>query len=262
MEFTTAGTNEVVQPCATIFKEDETFISSHCSGRIDLIIGPMFSGKSTELLRRVRRYKYAGKNCLVLKYAKDKRYSENTVVTHDLTNSLPALNVSKLNEVSLDENKPYDVIGIDEGQFFPDLYEFTEKAANLGMVVILAALDGDFQRKPFGRICELVPKAESVTKLSAVCTSCKNNSASFTQRTTSDTAQEVIGGAEMYRPVCRKCFFQPQFKRALKPPVMESIIPQNQLSSPTQKTANNYSGNSNKENTPSSTSGTRVYEGI
>ena len=229
--------------------------SNLCCGRIDLIIGPMFSGKSTELLRRVRRYKYAGKNCLVLKYSKDKRYSENDIMTHDLTNSLPAINVSKLSDISFDESNPYDVIGIDEGQFFPDLYEFTERAANLGMVVVVAALDGDFQRKPFGKICELVPLAESVTKLSAVCTSCKNNSASFTQRTTNDTAQEVIGGAEMYRPVCRKCFFKPKFERKLKPPSMEGLLHPNQSPSPT---TINKSNNQNKENTPSSTSGTRI----
>ena len=223
-------------------------IDTLCSGRIDLIIGPMFSGKSTELLRRVRRYKYAGKKCLVLKYAKDKRYSENTIMTHDLSNSLPAVNVSKLSEVSLEESIPYDVIGIDEGQFFPDLFEFTERAANLGMVVIVAALDGDFQRKPFGKICELVPKSESVTKLSAVCTSCKINSASFTQRTTSDTAQEVIGGAEMYRPVCRKCYFNPKIPERRKVPIIEGISDPSEISSPTITSRKNQ----NKENTPSS----------
>lgn len=177
-------------------------------GRIDMIIGPMFCGKSTELLRRVRRYKYAGKKCLVLKFARDLRYSADSVMTHDQTNSLPALNVTKLSDVQLDKEDPYDVIGIDEGQFFEDVEEFAEKWANLGIVVVIAALDGDFQRKPFGKIPQMVTIAETVTKLTAVCAKCKNHSASFTQRTTSDTAQAVIGGAEMYRPVCRTCFFE------------------------------------------------------
>ena len=177
-------------------------------GRIDLIIGPMFCGKSTELLRRVRRYQYAGKRCLVLKYAKDKRYSDDTVMTHDKSNSLPAQNVVRLSDVEITPDSQYDVVGIDEGQFFDDLEEFAERVANMGVVVVIAALDGDFQRKPFGKICQLIPMAESVTKLTAVCASCKNHSASFTQRTISDTRVELIGGAEMYRPVCRTCFFE------------------------------------------------------
>jgi thymidine kinase len=99
----------------------------------------------------------------------------------------------------------YDVVGIDEGQFFPDLLHFVELWANLGKIVIVAALDGTFQRKPFGNVLSLVPLAESVTKLNSVCMMCYAD-APFTRRLTSETEVEVIGGADKYIAVCRACF--------------------------------------------------------
>lgn len=98
-----------------------------------------------------------------------------------------------------------DCIGIDEGQFFPDLVQFCEEMANKGKVLVIAALDGTFQRKPFGSVLDLVPMAEDVIKLSAVCMQC-HRPASFTKRTVNDTAVEVIGGADKYISVCRSCF--------------------------------------------------------
>lgn len=103
--------------------------------------------------------------------------------------------------------KAYNVIAIDEGQFFPDLVEFAEKLANEGHVVIVAALDGTFQRKPFGSVLELIPLAEKVDKLSAVCIDC-GKEAAFTRRTVESNEIELIGGEECYKPVCRKCFNQ------------------------------------------------------
>ena len=98
------------------------------------------------------------------------------------------------------------MIGIDEGQFFPDLVEFTEKVANLGKIVIVAALDATFQRKVFGPVLDLIPLAESVVKLTSVCMLC-HQSASFTRRLGSEQQVELIGGADKYLSVCRKCFF-------------------------------------------------------
>jgi thymidine kinase len=182
----------------------------HQKGRIELIIGPMFAGKSTELIRRVRRYSRTRKNCLVIKYKADTRYSVESVSTHDRVEHR-AESCSELKEVDhLLEGM--DVVAIDEGQFFPDLLNFSDRVANSGRIVIIACLDADFLRKPFGDVCNLVPRAELITKLTAVCNRCTADAA-FTLRTTNATQQELIGGAEMYEPVCRSChlrFCQPQ----------------------------------------------------
>lgn len=188
---------------------------------IDLVLGPMFAGKSTELLRRIKRwdypyfqfnynifrYQFASKKCLVIKYAKDTRYSDKCVSTHDkqMIEAVSCVSLSEIEEKAID----FDIIGIDEGQFFEEIVEFSEYMANLGKTVIIAALDGTFERKPFGRILELIPLAENVTKLDAVCVEW-NHLASFTKRTCDSKETELIGGDEIYRPVCRGCFLKNQ----------------------------------------------------
>jgi len=172
-------------------------------GSIQLIYGPMFSGKSSELLRRIRRNTVAKRRCLVIKYSKDNRYSTDNLATHDRVQwtAMPCEKLVEAQEYAED----YDVIGIDEGQFFPDVVEFSENMANKGKLVIIAALDGTFQRKPFGAVLELVPLAEHITKLTAVCMMCQSD-ASFSMRLSHETAVEVIGGADKYIAVCRSCF--------------------------------------------------------
>uniref|UniRef100_A0A674J581 Thymidine kinase n=2 Tax=Terrapene triunguis TaxID=2587831 RepID=A0A674J581_9SAUR len=133
----------------------------------------------TELMRRVRRFQIAQYKCLVIKYAKDTRYCANGVSTHD-RNTMEALSACYLKDVH-QEALGSAVIGIDEGQFFPDIVEFCEAMANAGKTVIVAALDGTFQRKAFGSILNLVPLAESVVKLNAVCMECYRE-ASYTKR--------------------------------------------------------------------------------
>lgn len=180
----------------------------------------MFSGKSTELSRRIRRHKIAHSKCLVVKYAGDTRYEnepgsasddggnisstmKSSVITHD-RQSLPAVPCLRLGEVDNVVHQ-FDVIGVDEGQFFPDLAEHCERWANLGKTVIVAALDSTFQRKPFNDVLQLVPLAEEITKLSAVCANCSLD-ASFTKRIDSDNKNvQVIGGAESYVATCRTC---------------------------------------------------------
>ncbi|XP_050175095.1 thymidine kinase, cytosolic isoform X1 [Myiozetetes cayanensis] len=211
-------------------------------GQIQVIFGPMFSGKSTELMRRVRRFQLAQYRCLLVKYAKDTRYSSCGVSTHDKS-TMEAVPAELLQDV-YQEALGAAVIGIDEGQFFPDIVEFCETMANTGKTVIVAALDGTFQRKAFGSILNLVPLAESVVKLNAVCMECFRE-ASYTKRlgaerevsslgteTASpfqscwsrgipsgklDSAEspsefpcqvEVIGGADKYHSVCRACYFR------------------------------------------------------
>ncbi|XP_029290771.1 thymidine kinase, cytosolic [Cottoperca gobio] len=172
-------------------------------GQIQVIFGPMFSGKSTELMRRVRRFQIAQYNCLVIKYIKDSRYSDTGMATHDkcTMEAVPASILGDLRPLALQAC----VIGIDEGQFFPDTVEFCEEMANLGKTIIVAALDGTFQRKPFGNILNLVPLAESVVKLNAVCMQCYKEAA-YTKRIGAEKEVEVIGGADKYQALCRKCY--------------------------------------------------------
>ncbi|XP_074647326.1 thymidine kinase, cytosolic-like [Tubulanus polymorphus] len=177
------------------------------AGQIQVIFGPMFSGKTTELIRRLKRYQIAKYRCLVIKYAKDIRYDKDGVSTHD-KQTLTAKGCLELSEITVDEIENFDVIGIDEGQFFPDVVGFCERMADSGKIVIIAALDGTYQRKGFGNILQLVPLAESIVKLNAVCMICFGT-ASFTKRTTMDEEVEVIGGADKYLAVCRDCYRGP-----------------------------------------------------
>ncbi|EDO40073.1 predicted protein [Nematostella vectensis] len=176
---------------------------SECPGQIQVIFGPMFSGKTTELLRRIKRYQVANHKCLLIKYAKDIRYDEEGVATHDrqILRATPCTVLEDLKNKAIN----HSVIGIDEGQFFPDIVEFSEEMASEGKTIIIAALDGTFQRKAFGNILHLVPLAESVVKLSAVCMNCFKD-ASFTKRLGYDKRVEVIGGADKYMSVCRECY--------------------------------------------------------
>lgn len=171
-------------------------------GRIELIVGPMFSGKSTELFRRVHKHILAGKNVTVVKWAGDNRYDDSRAATHD-GRKLKAVIADNLSSVKYND---FDIIAIDEGQFFPDLKQFSIKMANQGKIIIIAALDATFEVKPFGDTCELIPHAESVVKLHGVCALCGKR-ASFTRRIVSNTEEKLIGGLESYIATCRKCFY-------------------------------------------------------
>lgn len=188
-------------------------------GQIQVIFGPMFSGKSTELMRRIRRYQIANRECLVIKYAKDFRYSEEGMATHD-KHVLPAVKATQLKTLKNVHN--FSVIGIDEGQFFSDIVEFCEEMANEGKTVIVAALDGTFERKAFGSVLELVPIAESVVKLNAVCTSCYREAA-FTKRLGNEKEIEIIGGTDKYIATCRQCFNLSPKHKTLSPKKLVDI---------------------------------------
>lgn len=179
------------------------------AGNIQVVLGPMFSGKSTELIRRIRRYIAAQQKCLILKYTKDTRYHTNNIATHDqiMCEAIPCAQLRNFESTALE----HDVIGIDEGQFFPDIAEFCEQLANAGKTVIVAALDGDFRRQPFGRILDLIPISEDVLKLKAVCVQCHGD-ASFSKRIVESEQIELIGGADKYIASCRNCFRQPPIK--------------------------------------------------
>ncbi|QGM48744.1 MPPV-120 thymidine kinase [Magpiepox virus 2] len=176
------------------------------TGEIRLITGPMFSGKTSELIRLIKRFIISGRNCIIIKHCCDTRYIDKdleTICTHDKI-TMEALSCSKLLPL-IPKIDNFEVIGIDEGQFFEDIVEFSEVMANKGKTVIIAALNGDFKRELFGNIFKLLPLSESVTSLTAICAVCKNE-ASFSKRMTDDKDVKVIGGKEIYTAVCRKCF--------------------------------------------------------
>ena len=164
----------------------------------------MFAGKTTELLRRCRQHEISGKRVLKIKFQADLRYGtdEFVISTHD-EQKTKAIACAKLMELG-NIWEQFDVVGVDEGQFFTDLVEFSEKAANKGKIVIISSLQGTFLRGPFPSILDLIPKCEEIKKLKAICKLCKHN-ASFTFRTASKECQTMIGGENMYMPLCRDC---------------------------------------------------------
>lgn len=172
-------------------------------GKLYLIVGPMFSGKTSELIRRIGRYKLGGFSCLLIKYAKDNRYSEEKVASHD-GKKMPAIGTLKLMELS-DLAVSSDVIGIDETQFFTDTVPFCQKQLERGKIIVAAGLDATFKRTGFDNMLNLIPLAHTVDKLSAVCMSCGNNAA-FSKRVGIETEVVVIGGLDKYMAVCRECY--------------------------------------------------------
>lgn len=176
-------------------------------GHLSLLIGCMFAQKTTELLRRIRRYQSIGYQVLVINYIADTRYGTTCIASHDKETE-QAVCVHRLCEVNeLVQSNEHQVIVIDEGQFFPDLYEYvTMWADTLPVHIVVAGLDGTSDRKPFGDMLRLIPHAEEVERLTAFCSVCRDGTiATYSQYTgglTDDTI--IIGGTEAYRPVCRK----------------------------------------------------------
>jgi len=173
------------------------------SGKLELIIGNMFSGKSTELIRRINKEKSINKRILIINYLGDNRYSSDSIATHDRL-TVKSVKVSKLNDIHNNISiENYDSFFIDEGQFFPDLYTFVINLVDFyNKHVTVAGLDGDSRRHPFGSIIDLIPICDTVDKLTAYCKMCNNGTiAPFSLLLTNKCAG--IGGSELYAPVCR-----------------------------------------------------------
>ncbi|KMZ67824.1 Thymidine kinase [Zostera marina] len=184
------------------------------AGAIHVIIGPMFAGKTTALLRRMKEESCNGRDVTIVKSNQDDRYGLDCVVSHGgVKMACWALsNLSSFaSKIGADAYGKLDVIGIDEAQFFEDLYEFCRDAADHhGKTVVVAGLDGDYLRRSFGSMLDIIPLADSVTKLSAHCRLC-NKRAFFTLRKTKQTKTQIVGGADIYMPVCRKHYIDGQF---------------------------------------------------
>ena len=174
------------------------------SGCIEVICGSMFSGKTEELIRRLKRAQFANQKIEILKPTVDKRYSDMDVVSHDLHSipCTPVKDAAKMLECS-DETQ---VIGIDEAQFFGEnLIEVAQALADKGKRVIVAGLDTDFMGKPFGPIPGLMAIAEDVQKVHAICVKC-GNLANHSHRLSKSHKLVLLGEKDIYEPLCRQCY--------------------------------------------------------
>lgn len=177
-------------------------------GWIEVICGSMFSGKTEELIRRLKRVQIANLSMQVFKPAIDTRYHKKHIVSHD-ENRITSIPLESSNEI-LRQSMGIHVVGIDEAQFFDDgLPDVCDELARQGIRVIIAGLDMDFAGKPFGPLPALLAKAEYITKLHAICVRC-GNIASYSYRKAPAKDQVLLGAKEMYEPRCRKCFFEGQ----------------------------------------------------
>ncbi len=189
----------------------EPLIKEGKRGWIEVICGSMFSGKTEELIRRLKRAKIAHLQVAIFKPVVDTRYDKENIVSHD-ERSLQSIAVRNAREI-LSLTEKIDVAGIDEAQFFDDeLPEVCDTLASRGIRTIVAGLDMDYKGNPYGPVPLLLAKADYITKLHAICMQC-GNIASFTYRKTGDTEQFKLGEKEMYEPRCRDCFFRSKNRR-------------------------------------------------
>jgi len=173
-------------------------------GRIELICGSMFSGKTEELIRRMKRAKFAKQKVEIFKPAIDTRYSEEDVVTHE-GHSIASTPLDSSASILL-LSSDIEVVGIDEAQFFDmGLPDVCKQLADSGVRVIIAGLDMDFRGMPFGPMPQLMAIADDVTKVHAICVQC-GNLAMYSYRKVSGDKQVMLGETQEYEPLCRECY--------------------------------------------------------
>ena len=177
------------------------------SGYLELILGPMFSGKTSKLLEIYKQCNFCNISVSIINHSCDTRYHETMVSNHDKVMA-PCFQCTELNQLWTFGNnlKSMDVILINEGQFFPDLYEVVTDMLKHGKKVYISGLDGDFERKKFGHMLDLIPLCDKVIKLTSLCSLCKNGTRGiFSMRLTQEKEQTIVG-SDIYIPVCRNCY--------------------------------------------------------
>ncbi len=175
------------------------------NGSLNLILGPMYSSKTSTLITRYTRHTIAGRNCLMIKYKQDTRYDKSMIVTHNgvKVEAIPCEFLYEADKIV----KDYDVICIDEVQFYKDAYIFCDKWANEGRIIEACGLNGTFQRKPFYVISRLIARADNITYLTSICRE-TGKDAHYSKRNTNDMGEVVIGGSDIYSAADRKTFFK------------------------------------------------------
>jgi thymidine kinase len=185
-----------------------TYGTPEGTGWIEVICGSMFSGKTEELIRRLRRAQIARQNVAIFKPIIDDRYASDRLVSHD-QQSIPSIPVRHPREI-LEKGRDAQVLGIDEVQFFDrTVVDVCQQLAVSGKRVIVAGLDTDYRAQPFEPVPELLAVAEYITKVYAVCVVC-GNPANRTQRVVKRGDRILVGGREVYEPRCRRCFEPPE----------------------------------------------------
>ena len=201
------NTSREVFNFASVIKHKSTqmFSENHKkSGCIEVICGSMFSGKTEELIRRLKRAQFANQKIAIFKPSIDVRYSEVEVVSHDL-HSIKSTPITDA-KFMLDIPEDIQVVGIDEAQFFDEnIVDVCQTLANRGVRVIIAGLDTDFLGKPFGPMPSLMAVAEDVQKVHAICVKC-GNLANHSHRLSKNENLVVLGEKDIYEPLCRECY--------------------------------------------------------
>ena len=190
------------------------------NGYLELFIGPMYSGKTSKLLDIYKQCTFCNISVMVINHSLDVRYSTTMLSTHDkiMVQCIQSASLTEVwNYTNLEDNydnksdnhirlRNSDVILINEGQFFDDLYEVVVDMLDNNKKIYVCGLDGDFKRNKFGKILELIPLCDKVTKLTSLCGICKNGTPGiFSMRLTKETEQTLVG-SDNYIPVCRKCY--------------------------------------------------------
>ena len=179
------------------------------AGYLELILGPMFSGKTSKLLELYKQFSYCNIPVLVINHESDKRYHDTHLSTHD-KQMIPCVAASSLDDIFTPEVlEKYNVVLINEGQFFPDIKQTVINLVDkYKKQVYICGLDGDFQRSKFGDLIDLIPYCNKITKLTSLCALCKNGTHGiFTHRLTNDKKQIMIG-SDSYIPLCRSCYLE------------------------------------------------------
>lgn len=177
---------------------------------LEIIVGPMFSGKTTRLLEIAKRHQLMGKNVVIINTVLDNRQDEGLekISTHDghIAKCISTKNLNDINEGVL---RTTNTICINEAQFFSDLEGFVKNWLRYNKYIVVSGLDGDYRRKKFGHILDLIPFCDSCIKVRAICHRCEQgNDAIFSMRNVKDTNQVLIGDFNEYEPVCRMCYEQ------------------------------------------------------
>jgi len=182
------------------------------TGYLKVILGPMFSGKTTELIKIYNSHKACGINVCAINHSSDKRYHTEKLSTHN-KHMIESINLEKLSFIS-PLIAQYDVFVINEGQFFEDLYDIVNILVNMHKKkVYVAGLDGDFKRRKFGQMLDIISLSDDVIKLKAICINCKKKDAIFSHRI-SKQQQQILVGNNNYSALCRNCY---NLKTAISP---------------------------------------------
>lgn len=185
----------------------QTTTNTMARAYLEIIVGPMFSGKTSKLTEIYKQCMFCNIPVAVINYALDTRYHDTMLSTHD-KHMIPCIQTMLLAPMweTNTQVRGADVILINEGQFFEDLYPVVESMLKAGKKIYISGLDGDFQRKKFGQVLDLIPLCDKVTKLTSLCSICKTGEPGiFSMRLTSETQQTLIG-SDNYAPVCRNCY--------------------------------------------------------